>query len=141
MNDAIKLVQVSKSEAEDIHLSWDLEKEVELALAILHQNNHKAEDLDAHVDADKAEAKENDLAWAENQYLTPNLSFFEVFLANSVCLSVENSDLFESEGVNYSQEKSFVTITAQKRSEYCSLESTVMTQLQKQQNDRFYNYS
>ena len=43
--------------------------------------------------------------------------------------------------MNYSHKKSFVTFTAKKISEYCFLEPTVMTQLKKQQNDRFYNYS
>ena len=62
MNDAIKLLQVPKLEAEDIHLGIDLENKVELALAISHQNNHEAKDFDADVDADKAETKDNDLA-------------------------------------------------------------------------------
>ena len=80
MEDAIELVQVPKSEAEDIHLGRDLENKVELALAISHQNNHKAEDFDADVDANKAKAKDNDFAWAESQYPTPNLSFLKHFL-------------------------------------------------------------
>ena len=134
-------MQIPKSEAKDIYLSGDLENKVELPLAILQQNNHKAEDLDADNDADKAEAKDNDLAWAESQYPTPDLSFFEAFLVNLVGLSVENADSFESEGINHSHKKSFVAITAEKRSEYCSLKPAVMTQLEKQQNDRFYDYS
>ena len=66
IDNAIELVQVSKSEAEDIYLGGDLENKVELAPAILHQNNHEAEDFDADVETDKAEAKDNNLAWAES---------------------------------------------------------------------------
>ena len=54
---------------------------------------------------------------------------------------MENADSFKYEKVNHSHEKSFVAITAKKRSEYCSLEPAVMTHLKKQQNDRFYDYS
>ena len=131
MDDAIKIVQVPESEAKDIQLGEDLEEEVESAPAILHQNNHEAEDLDANVNADEAEAKDNDLAWAEGQYLTPDPSVFEAFLANSVSLPVENTDSFESEGVDCSHEKSFVATTAKKKPEYCSLEPAVITQLEK----------
>ena len=131
IDDAIKLMQVPELEIEDIYLGRDLENKVELAPAISHQNNHKAEDFDADVDADKAEAKNNDLAWAESQYLTLNLLFFEVFLANSIGLSVENADIFESKGVDHIHEKSFVTIIAKKRPEYCPLKPAIMTQLEK----------
>ena len=55
MDDAIMLVQVLKSKAEDIYLGEDLKNEVKLTLAILHQKNHKAEDLDANINGDKAE--------------------------------------------------------------------------------------
>ena len=141
MDDAIKIVQASESEAEDIQLGEDLEEEVELAPAISHQNNHEAENLDANVNADEDETKDNDLAWAEGQYLTPNLSVFETFLANSVCLPVKTTDSSESERVDCSHENSFVATTATKKHEYCFLEPATMTQLEKQQNDRFYNYS
>lgn len=40
---------------------------MELAPTILHQNNHKVEDLDADINTDKAKAKDNDFAWAESQ--------------------------------------------------------------------------
>ena len=141
MDDAIMIVQIPESEAEDIRLGENLEEEVESAPAISHQNDCEAEDLDADVNADEAEAKYNDLAWAEGQYLTPDPSVFKAFLANSVGLPVENTDSFESEGVDCSHEKSFVATTAKKKLKYYSLEPAVMTQLEKQQNDRFYDYS
>ena len=56
IDDAIKIVKVLKLEAEDIQLDEDLEKKVELALVILHQNNCKAEDFDANINADEAKA-------------------------------------------------------------------------------------
>lgn len=44
----------------------DIKKEVELAPIISHQNKYKAKDLDANVNADKAEAKDNNFAWVES---------------------------------------------------------------------------
>ena len=127
MNDAIELVQVPELEAEDIHLGGDRENKVESAPAILHQNNHKAKDLDTNVNVNKAEAKDNDFAWDENQYPTPDLLFFKAFLANSVGLSVQNADSFKFEEVDHSHEKLFVPITAKKRSKYYSLKLAVIT--------------
>lgn len=54
-------------------------KEVKLAPAISYKNNHKAEDFDIDINADKAKVNNNDLAWAEKQYLTPN-QFWKHFL-------------------------------------------------------------
>ena len=141
MDDAIKIVKVLKLEAEDIQLGEDLEEEVESGPAILHQNNHEAENLDTNVNADEAEAKDNDLAWAEGQYLTPDPSVFEAFLTNSVGLPVKTTDSSESEEVDCSHKKLFIATTAKKEPEYCSLELAIMTQLEKQHNNRFYDYS
>lgn len=47
---------------EDIQLGKNLEKEVELAPTILHQNNHKTENLDANINADETKAKNNNFA-------------------------------------------------------------------------------
>ena len=60
-DDAIKIIQVSKLEIEDIQLGEDLEKEVELAPAISYQNGHKAKNLDIDINTNEAKAKDNDL--------------------------------------------------------------------------------
>ena len=60
MDNIFKIVQVPKIEAGDIQLGKNLEEEVKSALTILHQNDHKAENLDIDVNADEAKAKDND---------------------------------------------------------------------------------
>lgn len=45
--------------------------------------------------------------WAQSSYPTPDPSAYD-FNANSLSLPVENADSFESEGVDCSQENSFV---------------------------------
>lgn len=62
MDNIIKIIQVSKLEVKDIKLDKNLEKEVELAPAILSQNNDKAKNLDIDVNANKVEANDNKLA-------------------------------------------------------------------------------
>ena len=116
-------------------------EKVELALAILYQNNYRTKDLNVDVNVNKAEANDNDLIWAEDQYPMRNPSVLKVFLANWVDLPVENTDSFESKGENYSNKKFFVVTTSKNEPEYCSLKPAMMTQFKKQQNDRFYNYS
>lgn len=117
------------------------QKEVELAPAILYKNNHKAEDFDIDINADKAKVNNNNLVWAEKQYLTPNSSVLKTFFANLVVLPVKNASLFESGGVNYSYTKMFIAIIAKIKLKYCLLGLTVITQLEKQQNNRLYDYS
>lgn len=54
-----------KAETEDIQLDKDLE-EVELVPpTVLHQNDHKVEDLDAIANKGEKQAKDDNLAWAE----------------------------------------------------------------------------
>lgn len=53
---------------------------------------------------------------------------------------MENANLFESKKVDYNHKKSFVTSIAIKKSEYYLLKLVVMSQLEKWQNNRFYNY-
>ena len=132
MDNAIQILKVSKLEIKDIQLDEDLEKEVKLAPPILHQNNHEAENLDADVNVDEDKAKENNLAWVEGQYPTPNLLVFEAFLANSVGLSVKTIDSSESEGEDCSYKQFFIAITVKKEPEYCTSKSAMMTQLKKQ---------
>ena len=90
---------------------------------------------------DKAKAKNNDLAWAKSQYLTPNSLVFETFLANLVDLPVKITNSSKSKKVDCSHKKLIIGINAKKELKYCLLESAIMTQLEKQQNHRFYNYS
>lgn len=132
MDDAIKIVQVSELEVEDIQPGEDIEEDVESASAISYQKNHKAEDLDADVNVEKVEVKDNDFVWAENQYPNPNLLVFKVFLTNLVGLPVENVDSFKFKGMDCNYKKSFIASMAKKRSKYCALEPTVITQLEKQ---------
>ena len=141
MDDVIKIVQVSESEVEDIQLGEDLGEEVESAPAISYQNDYETEDHDVDVNANEAEANDNDLALAEGQYSTPDPSVLKAFFANLVGLPVENASSFESEGVDCNHKKLFIATTAKKEPEYCLLEPAVMTQLEKQQNNRFYEYS
>lgn len=55
-------MEVSKSEIENIQLTKDLEKEEEMLLAILYQNNYKTEDFDFDVNVNKVEANNNNIA-------------------------------------------------------------------------------
>ena len=119
----------------------DLEEKKESAPVISHQNKHEAENLDVDVNADEAKAKNNDFAWTEDQYPIPNPSVFEVFLANSVGLPVKTTDSSESKEADCSHENFFFATTTTKKYEYFSLELAIMTQLEKQQNNRFYDYN
>ena len=118
-----------------------MREEVELAPAISYQNDYETEGFDIDVNANEVEANDNNLALAEDQYPTPDPSVLKAFLVNLVGLSVENSSLFESNGVDCSHKKLFIATTAKKEPKYCSLEPAVMIQLEKQQNDRFYDYN
>ena len=62
MDDAIKIVKLLKSKAEDISLGEDLAEEVESVPVISHQNDIEAENFDIDVNADEAEVKDNDFA-------------------------------------------------------------------------------
>lgn len=104
LDEAIEVAQVLESETEDIQLGED-ETEIESASSISHQTDHKAKDLDnAVTNKAKKQAEDDDLAWAQGQYPSPDSSPFEAFLANSVGLPVEVTDSFESERVNLSHE-------------------------------------
>lgn len=59
---AINIVQIPKSKVEYIQLGEDIKEEVESMVVISHQNNHKDKNLDANVNIDKTETKDNDLA-------------------------------------------------------------------------------
>ena len=131
MDNAIQIIYIFKSEAEDIQLGKDLEEEVELTPAILHQNNHNTKNLDANINADKAKVKDNDLAWVEDQYLTSNSSVFKAFLTNLVDLPVKTTNSSKSKRRNCSYKKLFIATTIKKEPRYCFLKSAVMTQLEK----------
>ena len=107
-----------------------MEEKVKSTLAISYQNNYKAKDLDDNINADKAEDNENELAWAENQYPTPDPLVLESFLANLVSLLVKNTSFFESEGMDYSHKKLFSATIAKKKPKYCLLEPAVITELE-----------
>ena len=110
-------MQVFELESDDIQLSKDLENEVKLASAILHQNNHEVEDHNANIDADGAEVKVNNFTETESQYPSPDVLIFKAFSRNLVGLLVENADLFKFEVVNHSHKMSFIVITAKKKPE------------------------
>lgn len=78
---------------------------------------------------------------AKNQYATPDFLVLEIFLANVIGLLVENASFFKFKGVNCSYKKLFITITTKKNPQYCFLESTIIIELKKQQNNKFYIYS
>lgn len=160
MDEAIKILQVPESETEDIHLGEDV-KDMELESTITHQADHEMDNLDtdAVVNKDNLEkqAEIDDFAWAEGQYSSPDPSILGAFLANSVGLPVENlfvePDFCKSEEVkdlshkNSSElENSFVAATTRKTrtlyDEHWSIpEPVVMDQLEKQQNERFFDFS
>lgn len=103
-----------------------MEKEVELASAISYKNNHKTEDHNANINADKAKVKEKSLRQAKSQYSTSNFSIFKVFPTNLIGLAVYNTDLFEFEEINYSHNKFFVASIIKKKLEYCFLKPIIM---------------
>ena len=115
----------------DIQQGKNLQEEIELASAILHQNKHEAQNLDVNINADKTIVKDNNFVWAERQYPIPNPLVFKAFLTNSVCLLVKTIDVSESKGVDCSYKNSFVAITIIKKHKYFSLEPAIMTQLEK----------
>ena len=86
---------------DNIQLSKDLEKEVELVHIILHQNNHKTKNLDADINVAKTKVKDNNLLWAKGQYLTFNFSVLKTFFANSIDLSIDSKNSFESKKVDW----------------------------------------
>ena len=92
MDKAIQVIELPQIEKlEDIQLSEDLEDESE----ITRQTDHKIVDLDANnfvaeTDTYKL-AEDEDQEWAQNQYLTSDLSVLEAFLANSTSMPVDNS--------------------------------------------------
>lgn len=118
-------------EVENIQLGEDLKKEGESASAILHQNDYKAENLDANINVNKAKAKHNDFTWAEGQYLTFNPSIFETFFTNSVSLPVKTTNSSKSKKVDCSHKKLFITIIVNKKPEYYLLKPAVVIQLEK----------
>ena len=91
LEEAIQVIELPQAdELEDIQLSMDLEVKSE----ITRQTDYKVKDLDANniaaeTDTNKL-AEEEDQEWAQNQYLTPDPSFLEAFLANSTRMPVDN---------------------------------------------------
>ena len=142
MDEAIEVIQLPESEimeTEDIQLGEDPEP------LISHQADHEMDDLDVDANDAEKQAEIDDFEWAEGQYPSPDPSILGAFLANSVGLPVENlfvddADPYESEGVDQSLEDS-VAATATLYEEYRTIpEPAVMDQLEKQQNERFYDF-
>lgn len=146
MDETIEVLQLPESETEDVHLGEDMPEDVDVMPSIAHQNDQEAEDLDAFPETEK-QAIDDDLAWAEHQYPSPNPSILEAFLANSVSLPVENADSSESEGVDQSHEISFAATATEESDNSTKVdnleppEPAVLSQLQQQQDDRFYDFS
>ena len=152
MDKTIEVIKIPESEVmeiEDIQLGEDVDVDPEPLIS--HQADHEMDNLDVDADDAKKQAEIDDFAWAEGQYPSPNPSILGAFLANSVGLPVENlfmddADPSESEGVDQSLDQSlknsFVAATATLYKEYRSIpEPAVMDQLEKQQNERFYDFS
>ena len=92
--------------------------ELELGPSIVHQNEQEAKNFDA-ISKTKKQSIDNDLAWAECQYSSPNLSILEAFFVNLISLPVEKADSFKFEGVKEQSHKIFFAATAnEKFSEY-----------------------
>lgn len=65
----------------------------------------------------------------------------ETFFANLVILPVKNASLFEFKEVNCSYTKIFIATIAKTKLKYYLLGIAVITQLEKQQNNRLYDYN
>ena len=126
----IKLLQVDK--LEDIQLVEDLEVTSE----ITRQTDHKGEDRDADNIAAKTNtdklAEDEDQEWAQNQYPTTDPSVLEAFLSNSASMPIDNLGRYHAYNTIADRDKA-------DPSESEGVESARLDQLDKQQNQRFYD--
>ncbi len=84
----IEVLELEAKEMEDIQLGKDYKVETAIT-TIKCQIDHEAEDLDIDHGKAEKEADDDNQKWAQGQYLTPDPSILEAFLANSVNMPVQ----------------------------------------------------
>ena len=95
MDKAIVHIEIPESEAlemENIQLVVD-SKVDKTTLTITHQADHENEDLDINPEELEKQAKYNNEQWAWQQYFTLDSTILETFMANTIRLPIEHTQL------------------------------------------------
>ena len=111
----------------------------------MRQIDHEDEDLDENLEESEQQAKDKDDQQAKQQYPTPDSTMLETFLANSIRIPVErhqlgcfSADCLKSKGVI--AENEVLQSVFDESTSSPSIEPAILDQLEKQQNDRFYDF-
>ena len=148
LDETIVHIEISESEAikmEDIQLVEDSAVD-EATPTITRQADHEDEDLDVNPEESEEQAKDNDEQWAQQQYLTPDSTMLETFMANSIRMPIQrqqldsfSADFLKSERVAANNE--LLKFVFDESTSSPTIELAILHQLEKQLNDRFYDFN